>query len=344
MTYLKKLAGTVGVTGVLTLAAGGWAASAEAATGIPPAVDVQADIAEAFGDTERADPVLGAAIPTPLKLRPTLQQRRGRGGARRVAQPRRGGGRGVRGPGTRGGRTVVVRGGRHYSPFYNGLGYPYPYSYGYGYGSPYYGGGYYGYYGGSYSYTGSVRLKVKPRHAEVLVDGYYVGTVDDFDGTFQSLKLEPGPASIEVRAPGFEALRFDVRVLPGRKITYEENMRAGDPGQAPTPARRPPARGPDQGVVEGRPVPRDRNAEAGPPAGYDRQPRAFGGVRLRVEPRNAQVFVDGYFVGTVDDFDSGRGLPLESGPQSIEIRAPGTSRCRSRSGFCRTKRSPTRVT
>ena len=46
-------------------------------------------------------------------------------------------------------------------------------------------------------------------------------------------------------------------------------------------------------------------------------------MRLRVEPRNAQVFVDGYFVGTVDDFDSGRGLPLESGPQSIEIRADG---------------------
>ena len=158
-----------------------------------------------------------------------------------------------------------------------------------------------------------------------MVDGYYVGTVDDFDGTFQSLKLEPGPASIEVRAPGFEALRFDVRVLPGRKITYEENMRAGDPGQAPQPsaARRPPARGPDPGLAEGGPVPRDLDAEPRPPAVYDRQPPAFGGVRLRVEPRSAQVFVDGYFVGTVDDFDSGRGLTLESGPQSIEIRANG---------------------
>ena len=49
----------------------------------------------------------------------------------------------------------------------------------------------------------------------------------------------------------------------------------------------------------------------------------FGGVRLRVRPREAQVFIDGYFVGKVDDFDSGRGLPLESGPQSIEIRADG---------------------
>ena len=201
----------------------------------------------------------------------SLKNPYGRYGNRRVAQPRRGGARAGR-PGARGTRTIVVRRGRYYSPYYYGIGY--------GYGYPYYGGGYYG---GSYSYTGSVRLKVKPRAAEVLVDGYYVGTVDDFDGTFQSLKLEPGPASIEIRAPGFEALRLDVRVLPGRKITFEENMRAGDPGEAPPPSA----------------------------------------VHLRVEPRHARVFVDGYYVGTVDDFDGGRGLPLESGPQSIEIRADG---------------------
>ena len=316
MSYRKKLGRTVGVMSGLLLAAGGWAASADGATSISPAIDVHAGIAEAFGDAGRADAVLGAAIPT--TLRPTLQERRGRGGARRVAQPRRGGARVVR-PGARG--RTVVRGRGYYSPYYYGLGHAYGYGYGYGY--PYYGAGYYGYYGGGYSYTGSVRLKVKPRDAEVLVDGYYVGTVDDFDGTFQSLKLEPGPASIEVRAPGFEALRLDVMVLSGRKITFEENMSEGDPGQAPPPAPRPPTGGPDRGVADGRPVARDRDAEPGSPAGYVGQPPVFGGVRLRVEPRHAQVFVDSYLVGTVDDFDSGRGLPLESGPQSIEIRADG---------------------
>ncbi len=315
MTYLKTLGGTLGVTGVLILVVGAWAARAEGATGISPALDDPAAIAQAFGLTERAESVFGVGIWTEIRPQPTLQQRRRGGGAPRVAQPRRGA--------RRGGRTVV-RGGRYYSPYYYGYGYGYGYGYPY-HGYPYYGAGYYGYYGGRYSYTGSVRLKVKPRDAEVLVDGYYVGTVDDFDGTFQSLKLEPGPASIEVRAPGFESFRLDVMVLAGRKITYEEIMKAGDPGQAPPPssARRPPALGTDHGVVEGRPVPRDRNSEPEPPAGYDGQPPAFGGVRLRVEPRSAQVFVDGYFVGTVDDFDSGRGLPLESGPQSIEIKAEG---------------------
>lgn len=305
MTRLTPLAGTAGVTGALILVAGGWAARAEGATGILPAVEVQAAIAGKLGDTERAE----SRFRTEILRNPTLQQRRGRGGTGRVAQPRRGGGRG--------GRTVVVHGGRHYSPYY--------YGYGYGYGHPFYGPGYYGYYGGRYSYTGSVRLKIKPQNAEVLVDGYYVGTVDDFDGTFQSLKLEPGPASLEVRAPGFETVRLDVMVLAGRKITYEERMKAGDPGPATPPSAtvRPSVQGPDRGIAAGRPVPPDPDADPEPPAGYDEQRPAFGGVRLRVEPRHAQVFVDGYFVGTVDDFDSGRGLPLESGPQSIEISAEG---------------------
>ena len=235
-----------------------------------------------------------------------------------------------------------LRGAGHYGIRY-GYGYPYYGGGYYGYGYPYYGGGYYG---GSYSYTGSVRLKVKPRTAEVLVDGYYVGTVNDFDGTFQRLKLEPGPASIEIRAPGFETLRLDVRVLPGRKITFEENMRAGDPGEAPPPtaASRPPARGPDQAAVEDRPDPRDRDAEPGPPAGYDRPPPTFGGVRLRVEPRHARVFVDGYYVGTVDDFDGGRGCRSRADRRASRSGPMATSRCSSRFGFCRTRRSPMRVT
>jgi hypothetical protein len=96
-------------------------------------------------------------------------------------------------------------------------------SYGpYGYGPPYAGAGY----GVSGYDTGSIKLKVKPRDAEVFVDGYFAGTVDDFDGTFQALKLDSGAYSIEVRKPGFETLRFDVRVQPERSITFRGEMKA----------------------------------------------------------------------------------------------------------------------
>ena len=105
----------------------------------------------------------------------------------------------------------------------NGYYDPYVYdSYGYRrYGRPY---GYNTYAYRGYDdafYTGSLRLKIQPRFGEVLVDGYYVGLVNDFDGIFQRLRLEEGPHHIEVREPGFEPLEFEVLILPGETITYE---------------------------------------------------------------------------------------------------------------------------
>ena len=58
----------------------------------------------------------------------------------------------------------------------------------------------------------------------MFVDGYYAGLVDDFDGTFQSLRLEAGGHKIEIRMPGFEDLELDVHVQPGRTITLNEDL------------------------------------------------------------------------------------------------------------------------
>ncbi|MGE3274183.1 MAG: PEGA domain-containing protein [Vicinamibacterales bacterium] len=122
---------------------------------------------------------------------------------------------------------------RYYDPWgYGafGLGYFYysPWSwapyYGGAYGGPYYSGRQYYY--GPYGYDiGSVRLKVKPEDAEVYVDGYYAGVVDDFDGIFQSLKLDSGAYRIEIRKEGYEPLTFDVRVQVDRKITFHGDMK-----------------------------------------------------------------------------------------------------------------------
>jgi hypothetical protein len=109
-----------------------------------------------------------------------------------------------------------------WDPFWWG----YPYGGGYGYGYPYGGG----YYGGGYGYRdddegkGGVRLKVQPKEAEVLVDGYYYGTVNDFDGAFQSLKLEKGPHEVTLRLNGFEALNFKIFIVEHETITYKGRM------------------------------------------------------------------------------------------------------------------------
>ncbi len=133
-----------------------------------------------------------------------------------VAVPRRAA------PPPSGGGTIIIPGYGNYYPWgwgYGGLGL----------------GGYYGFYDpwwygyspGYYSsdYEGSIRLKVKPRDAAVFVDGYFAGEVDEFDGLFQRLHVEPGPHRIEVRADGFETLSFDVRILPDRTVTYEGELR-----------------------------------------------------------------------------------------------------------------------
>jgi hypothetical protein len=99
---------------------------------------------------------------------------------------------------------------------YGGYGYPYPY--------PYY--GYYpGYVAAPYRPYGGVRIQMPMRQAEVWVGGYFVGHVDDFDGSFQQLNLEPGAHRIEVREPGYETLGFDVKIDPGRTIHYRGELK-----------------------------------------------------------------------------------------------------------------------
>jgi hypothetical protein len=105
----------------------------------------------------------------------------------------------------------------------HGYGYAFRVGYGYGY-WPYYPIYPYGAYATTYDRypdLGAVRLQIQPRHAHVFVDGYFAGTVDDFDGTFQRLRLEAGPHQIEVHADGFEPRYLDVYVRPGETIRYE---------------------------------------------------------------------------------------------------------------------------
>lgn len=72
--------------------------------------------------------------------------------------------------------------------------------------------------------TGGLRLRVKPRQGEVIVNGYFAGMVDDFDGAFQKLKLPAGPHRIDIKADGYETLSFDVLVVEDEVTTYKGDM------------------------------------------------------------------------------------------------------------------------
>jgi hypothetical protein len=132
-------------------------------------------------------------------------------------------------PASGGGTTIYVPGG-YYGGYYGSY---YPWSYGGlglggyygGYYDPWFDGGYQGYYSGGADYEGRLRLKVKPKEAQVFVDGYFAGIVDDFDGVFQRLHIETGPHRIELRADGYEPLSLEVRIQPGRTLTYKGELK-----------------------------------------------------------------------------------------------------------------------
>jgi hypothetical protein len=109
------------------------------------------------------------------------------------------------------------------------------FSFSFAYGSPYYGYPAYS----PYAYPtppagyispipgrayGGVRIEDAPQDGQVFADGYYMGVVDDFDNPFQHMNLEAGPHKVEIRAPGFEPVAFDVNVVPGETITFHAEM------------------------------------------------------------------------------------------------------------------------
>src|SRR5437763_738665 len=93
---------------------------------------------------------------------------------------------------------VVVLGGGYYRPYFYD-----PFWY-----DPWYGFAAYQYPWGPYGYPpyrayrvdpgASLRLEVKPKDAEVYVDGYYAGIVDDFDATFQRLRVTHRAQDLEL--------------------------------------------------------------------------------------------------------------------------------------------------
>jgi hypothetical protein len=60
-----------------------------------------------------------------------------------------------------------------------------------------------------------------------------------------------------------------------------------------------------------------------PPSGYAGY-LDDGSLRLKVRPREAAVYIDGYYAGRVDDYDGVfQRLHVEAGPHRVEVRLDG---------------------
>jgi hypothetical protein len=242
---------------------------------------------------------------------------------------------GIRGRGHFVSRVVVVGG--FYSPYYDpyffadpwyGYQYPYPMRpYGYGY--------------GRFERDASVRLEVRPKEAEVYVDGYYAGIVDDFDGTFQRLRVEPGEHEIELWLDGYRTVKQKVYLTPDNtfRIKYQmERLAAGegpspkpqpvDPPQGgnqprtqqPPPMQQPMGRGPVGRRMPPQQIPPQQQPPDNPRGGQGNA--AYGTLAVKVQPGDAEVSIDG---------ENWRGpggqdrltVEVAEGSHTVEIRKAG---------------------
>jgi hypothetical protein len=217
--------------------------------------------------------------------------------------------------------AVIVSGGYRYGypyrawyggyPLYPayGFGVGFGFAYGYPYAYPY---GYYGYPGyvpyGPYPYyydsSASLRLQVSPRETQVFVDGYYAGIVDNFDGTFQRLNLEPGEHEVQLYLPGHRPMVQQLYLQPGKTTNIKRAMEPLAPGEPepakpepnssirPSPSRQSPISNTTRrpGAAPRQPRDADVGVSELPP---DPAKAGYGTVALRVQPGPAAITIDG---------------------------------------------------
>jgi hypothetical protein len=228
---------------------------------------------------------------------------------------------------------VVVVGG--------GFGYYHPYFYDpFFWGYPgWYPGWYAGYpaypvgYWPGYRYA-SARIEATPKKAEVYIDGYYAGLVDDFDGVFQRLDVPPGQHDVELYLDGYKPFKQKVLFRAGDTIKLKAALEPLPAGETAEPRPVAPARpaGPPPGQYQGQPPPEGEYPPPPPPpgrtrplpqGGVDVRPQSgFGTLAIRVQPGDATVVIDG------ERWDSPEGgsrlqVQLSAGPHRVEIQKDG---------------------
>ncbi len=72
--------------------------------------------------------------------------------------------------------------------------------------------------------TGGLSFEITPTTAQVFVDGNYVGTVGQFTSTSQPLGVAAGHHRVDIRAPDYQTISFDVDIIAGQVIPYQGTM------------------------------------------------------------------------------------------------------------------------
>jgi hypothetical protein len=149
-----------------------------------------------------------------------------------------------------------------------------------------------------YDISSSVRIVATPRDAEVYMDGYYAGVVDDFDGFFQRLHVPPGAHEITLYHDGYRSVHQKVYLTPrsSQKFSYTMVPLAAREPNEPRPATPlPPSGQPQQPGAPYPPSypPQRAPQRVPPPPASTADSSRSGTLSIRVQPANAEIHVDG---------------------------------------------------
>lgn len=162
-------------------------------------------------------------------------------------------------------RPVVAVSAYHFAPHGNAwqrFPYPYPYMY-------------------RIDHRADLRIQGSPREAQVYLDGYFVGTVDDFDGFAQRLRVEPGEHDVQIYLQGYRTRTERMLFRPNESYKLSFALEPLAAGETPDPQPIPSAAGPS---AERR-VPTRR--------GYAAARESLGTLSIRIQPLGATVLING---------------------------------------------------
>lgn len=213
--------------------------------------------------------------------------------------------------------------GYHYHPRFSfSFGYPYyPY-----YPYPAYGPSYAGYWSAD---MGAIDLAVKPKKATVYLDGQQIGRVKSYDGWPRYLWLEEGDHQLVFYLEGYRTHVENVRVQRGIVLKLAYRLIEGQ-ATAPEQVFEPRAAAEQARLVQPEAERARPELERSDDAWRERQPvdrdvRATPGqLRIKVEPADAVVYVDGRLVGSGEELGRLHApLVVDPGPHVIEVVRPG---------------------
>jgi len=170
---------------------------------------------------------------------------------------------------------------------------------------------------------GALDLNIRPRKAQVYLDGDLIGTADEFDGFPSYLWLDQGTYDVVFYLPGYQTLARQVSIYDG--VVQRMNDRLM-PGQALRPEELPAQ---STAIREER-LRRDRERQEDAARARDFEERtsgdrsgAIGRLLFAVSPPDAAVYLDGHFLGTADELYGLRaGMIVEPGEHVLEVVHP----------------------